>query len=138
MSYWSAGFMHWMMTKAGGVTGLEVKERWRIWGFGVLVVSVLQHEGGAQAPPNTAPASRQTTDAPAVSQTLPPVRVSAPRSQSRQAPKRKPPVRAAVNRPPTPTVRRSGAPTVGSGRVAETQTASQTQATGEELNARPV
>src|ERR1700743_2212589 len=109
MSYWSAGFMHWMMTKAGGVTGLEVKERWRVWGFGVLVVSVLQHEAVAQAPPNTAPASARTTDAPAAPQSLPPVSVLAPKSAARQPPKRKPPVRAAVNRPATPTVRPSGA-----------------------------
>jgi outer membrane receptor protein involved in Fe transport len=115
-----------------------VKGRWRGWGLGVLAVSVLQHEAVAQAPPNTAPASSQTTDAPAVPQTLPPVRVSAPGSKSRRPPRRKPPVHAAINRPATPAVRPSGAPNIGSGPSSEAQTASQTQATGEELNARPV
>lgn len=101
-------------------------------------MSALHHQAIAQAPPNSAPAPRQTTDAPTAPQTLPPVRVSAPRSPSRHVPKRKPPVRAAVNRPAAPIVEPSGAPNVGSGPTAGAQTASQTQATGEELNARPV
>ena len=122
----------------GEEVGLEVKGRWRGWGLGVLAVSVLQHEAVAQAPPNTAPASSQTTVAPAAPQTLPAVRVSAPKSAARQPPKRKPPLRAAINRPATPAVRPSGAPNIGSGPSSEAQTASQPQATGEELNARPV
>ncbi len=112
--------------------------RWREFGFGVLAASVLQPEAIAQAPPDTAAVSSQTTDATSAPQTLPPVRVSAPRSQSRHVPKRKPPVRAAVAHPGAPVVKPSGAPNIGSGPANGAQAASQIRVTGEELNARPV
>ena len=115
--------------------GHRVRGQWRGLGLGLLAVSILQHEAAAQSPPQPDAAASQSTDAP---QTLPPVRVSAPKSASRSAPKHKPPPRAAVNRQAPPVTKPSGAPNTGSGPTTEAQTASQTRATGEELNARPV
>ena len=115
-----------------------MRSLWLASGFVVLAVFLLGHEAVAQTSPDPAASSGPSSDGASTPQTLPPVRVSAPKSATRPPPKRKPPVHAAISSPAIPVAKPSGAPNVGSGTAGGAQTASQTQATGEELNARPV
>src|SRR6185437_6813009 len=113
-------------------TGVAVSRRWRELGL-VAVGVALGGPALAQSP----------TETPA----LPPVTVQPPQPSARPHPppkraSRKPPLaasRAVVpNAAPQPPTIGSGAPNTGSGPTSPPSMASQTTATGEELNARPV
>jgi outer membrane receptor protein involved in Fe transport len=101
--------------------------------LGLLAAAKAQSSAGDSSPP------------PANSMTLPPVTVQAPPGKTSSAPKRlarkRPPSasRHAASNPPAPSAApNSGARTAASGSSSPPAMASQTNFTGEELNARPV